>query len=1194
MCPASKAQTCDDDKMFSFTEGQCAMQNKSCSENKTTSYGNFDYKHISSYMVYTTSGHKLILIESKSQRFKLEEGDVIGVRFPANGPAAALKTSLSSSSFLYSSSVLNATGTQTLRGNRLPSTAESPTKVLYAPAFAIRYSAVSSTRFEYLYSKSGHETVSFSVGNSRGKVSFTQQIVLQEAITGLELHLPSALPSAEIVNITTTMVSGTNVTYIWVFGDGENATTLTPWVTHLYKTTGIKTINVMAINKVSLSSIWCSIVIQERIAGMRFREDTLLPIENGTTAKIGWLLRNGSHVDLNITITGGESRATNLTDAKAPGATLFAIYSTNLTVPGQYLVTITATNKLNTVIIKGNLSVQLAVSGVLMSHPGTVKTNQTFNFTISPHQGDEMARYTLQTMDGRTTNTTERLISYVYHKAGRYRVALITSNDISSVAAHCEEVIVQDVIKGLQFTSSVYYVGVMQPARLRWKLTQGTELAIYVNYGDGVAKLFNHSITVADVFVAISIHNYSQPGEYLVNITANNTVDSQWINTTVYVETPISGAKLAVAGHGSLQKAEGGSCTGDLYVAVNDSVTATATVLNGTNVNVVFDFGDGSETRRYLPRKFPENGTTSNHSYSTEGEYNITVVLFNRNLPNVSQTCRVIVQYPVGMVKLTSDSPQPSSPGDVKFDVSFPGYFPSAPRYTYQFGDHSLCPIEHNNNITHRYPGKGVYTATVNVSNEVSTGSASIEVKIQDKVEGVSISSYLTGYINDCPEKKFTPQEGVFPLEYNIFFNASITNGTNVTYTWSFEDGVPEIKVSCLRKFNSTGNHTITLTARNEVSNITVTRSIIVHESILKPSLTNDGPAEMKKPLNFTLNMEKKGNNSCFTIELIDGDPIYYETGTKSCSEPSSKALDQVPMTFSHTYSKARDYPVTLTAKNGVSCVMIRNEESKAAIVKGECRFPKITAPEIGQSWAQRTKKKRSEKIIIKTVNELKCYNYTTEYGWNISKLDPDQQRIKTDRSDLIILPRLLDYGFYIFRFLIRMVAEPGVFTEEKFYIEITQSDLVSTIDGGTERTVGSEELLVLNAEKSHDPDSMEPGDLLDIKTCGCKLAWFCKQDGDNYELPTNFTNLPPMPTPPPPKNITGNNTTYVSLGGCFDYGPGQLNFTNLTKITLNTSSMISGKTYVIRVLMEKGDRRTHTDQTITVKPGRPPTMGIE
>lgn len=295
-------------------------------------------------------------------------------------------------------------------------------------------------------------------------------------------------------------------------------------------------------------------------------------------------------------------------------------------------------------------------------------------------------------------------------------------------------------------------------------------------------------------------------------------------------------------------------------------------------------------------------------------------------------------------------------------------------------------------------------------------------------------------------------------------------------------------------------------------------------------------------------------------------------------------------MNFSHTYTTAQDYNVTLTAENRVSCVRIGNQKSKASVVKGPCFYPEINAV-ISKSKEEGTEYKRSKKIDIKTSNKIDCYNLTTKYGWRIYRLRDDKKeelpkeelKIDLGSSDLNIPARRLDYGSYELVFRIDMLLEPGVFTEEKFYIEITKSELVAIIDGGTERTVGNVAPLDLNAAKSNDPDSESQDNT------GYNFSWFCKQRDDNYNLPTNLTNLPPIPTPPPQIN----NTRNVSLGGCFDYGPGQLNFTS-QKITLNTSLMTPNTTYIFRFVMTKDDRNKFADQIVTVSPGDPPTLKIE
>ena len=1472
MCTGSEKKTCDNDAIFSFSDGQCVVQSMSRCKNETLPYGNFNYQQIHKYLVYTTSGPKRILIEDENQRFQLQPGDVFGVRFPSSGPTGALKTSSSGSSLFYSSAVINKTGAGILLGNYHPFTEDSPQNRSILPAIALVVSTISESRVERVYEEVGHKTIALSVGNSVTRENVRKSICLLEMVTELQLNIPEVFPSAESVNLTGSITKGTNVTFIWDFGDNSNDTTKLPWVTKIFDNTGERTLGVLAGNKIAVAALWCQVVIQERIAGLKFKNDSLKTIENGTTASIGWTLFNGSHVEFNVTITlpDGSMETRNLTDVKVPGARFFGLYKSNFTIVGWYSVVITATNRVNNETIAGNLSVQYAIHGVVVEHPLILKTNETFNFTVLPHLGDEMARYTLHTMDGKTTNSTNKVIPYTYTAAGRYKVVLIASNDVSSMLVNCTEIIVQDVIEGLKYTSANHSVAVNAPAEIHWRLTQGSELLVFIDYGDGSQKTVNRSLSVGDIFVAISTHNYTEPGEYDVVINASNLVDSKTINTTVYVETPAEGPGLAIwrttfpkaqeklcnktlyiaandsvtlnvtisngtnlnvainfgdnssdeslyfprgfptsgwstnhsysiagkynikvtffnrnpsnvsctwllivqyrvegvmvtsdspknsfdalilktnetfnftvlphigdemarytlhtmngkttnstdkvipytytaagrykvvliasndvssmlvncteiivqdvieglkytsanhsvavnapaeihwrltqgsellvfidYGDGSQKtvnrslsvgdifvaisthnytepgeydvvinasnlvdsktinttvyvetpaegpglaiwrttfpKAQEKLCNKTLYIAANDSVTLNVTISNGTNLNVAINFGDNSSDESlYFPRGFPTSGWSTNHSYSIAGKYNIKVTFFNRNPSNVSCTWLLIVQYRVEGVMVTSDSPKNSSDAAVTLNVSFPGpeFKPSGPlNYYWRYGDNNYS-LTNNSMTVYNYPNKcGVYFVTVNVSNEISSGIGSVEVIIQDAIQGLEIITKHTEYENQsCSD--FTLRKDTYPVEYDIFFKAFITNGTNVTFTWNFEDDGNKSypNKTFLHKFSTCGNHTIRLKAQNKVSEMTSNVRITLIKSIRGVNITDDGPTVQKKPVNFTLTVGQMGHNPCFLLNAHGANyPEQYEEN--KCGSLTDCIGNNCIQHFHVTYENARSYTVNFRANNSVSCIDL---ERTVLVGRGYCEIPKIRVP--GFESGKTKTFTRSEKITIETDNEIKCFNDTTEFRWKITK------RCGTDEKDPMPTEfttplAKLDFpagNFSIcakieFQFSINMTWAEGFYNEKKFSIKIIPTLLVASILGGSKRTVGSDVIVQIDASNSVDPD--EPGS-------NFEFAWFCSFNGS--KLPENISSIET-------KNPSSN-------GSCFGYAPGQLTDFNETKIiTLNTSMAIPNSTYTIRFIMAKSGRQSQfKDQDITLVPGDPPDMSIE
>ena len=1159
------------------------MQSMSRCKNETLPYGNFNYQQIHKYLVYTTSGPKRILIEDENQRFQLQPGDVFGVRFPSSGPTGALKTSSSGSSLFYSSAVINKTGAGILLGNYHPFTEDSPQNRSIFPAIALVVSTISESRVERVYEEIGNKTIALSVGNSVTRENVTKSTCLLEVVTELQLNIPEVFPSAESVNLTGSITKGTNVTFIWDFGDNSNDTTKLPWVTKIFDNTGERTLGVLAGNKIGVAALWCQVVIQERIAGLKFKNDSLKAIENGTTASIGWTLFNGSHVEFNVTITlpDGSVETRNLTDVKVPGARFFGLYKSNFTIVGWYSVVITATNRVNNETIAGNLSVQYAIHGVVVEHPLILKTNETFNFTVLPHLGDEMARYTLHTMDGKTTNSTDKVIPYTYTTAGRYKVVLIASNDVSSMLVNCTEIIVQDVIEGLKYTSVNHSVAVNAPAEIHWRLTQGSELLVSIDYGDGSPKIVNRSLSVGDIFVAISTHNYTEPREYDVVINASNLVDRKTINTTVYVETPAEGPGLSIW-RTIYSKAQEKLCKKELYIEANDSVTLNVTISNGTNLNVAINFGDNSSDEfKYFHREFPTSGWSTNHSYSIAGKYNITVTFFNRNPSNVSYTCLLIVQYPVERVMVTSDSPKNSSDAAVTLNVSFPGpeFKPSGPlNYYWRYGDNNYS-LTDNSTTVYKYPNKcGVYIVTVNVSNEISYRVGSVEVIIQDSIQGLEIITKHTEYENQsCSD--FTLRKDTYPVEYDVSFKAFITSGTNVTFTWNFEnDGDKSYpNKTFLHKFSTCGKHTkcertIRLKAQNKVSEMTSNVRITLMESIRGVNLTDDGPTVQKKPVNFTLTVGQMGDNPCFLLNAHGANyPEQYEEN--KCGSLTDCTGNNCIQHFHVTYENARSYTVNFRANNSVSCIDL---ERTVLVGRGYCEIPKIRVP--GFESGKTKTFTRSEKITIETDNEIKCFNDTTEFRWKITK------RCGTDEKDPMPTEfttplAKLDFpagNFSIcakieFQFSINMTWAEGFYNEEIFSIEIIPTPLVASILGGSKRTVGSDVIVQIDASKSVDPD--EPGS-------NFEFAWFCSFNGS--KLPKNISSI-----------ATKNP---LSNGSCFGYAPGQLTDFNETKIIkLNTSMAIPNSTYTIRFIMAKSGRQSQfKDQHITLVPGDPPDMSIE
>jgi PKD repeat protein len=131
--------------------------------------------------------------------------------------------------------------------------------------------------------------------------------------------------------------------------------------------------------------------------------------------------------------------------------------------------------------------------------------------------------------------------------------------------------------------------------------------------------------------------------------------------------------------------------------------------------------------------------------------------------------------------------------------------------YTWAFGDEESGS---GSVVAHTYPVVGVYAAVVTGSNAVSELSASTTVTITDAAIAGLVAT------NNSP----TALGGTTTL------SATITAGSNVTYTWAFGDGEFGAGAIVPHAYPATGIYTAAVTASNSVSLLTATTTVTITE----------------------------------------------------------------------------------------------------------------------------------------------------------------------------------------------------------------------------------------------------------------------------------------------------------------------------------------------------------------------------
>jgi len=128
----------------------------------------------------------------------------------------------------------------------------------------------------------------------------------------------------------------------------------------------------------------------------------------------------------------------------------------------------------------------------------------------------------------------------------------------------------------------------------------------------------------------------------------------------------------------------------------------------------LWDFGDG-------PPATTSTSFEPTHQYNTPGNYTITLVAYNPNTCNLTDTARFTIQVfpkPVALFDFTPTTPEPNTP------VTFNNFSsPDAVRFKWKFGDGDSLLTTSRLPVQHQYNATGTFTACLTAYNAVDCDS---------------------------------------------------------------------------------------------------------------------------------------------------------------------------------------------------------------------------------------------------------------------------------------------------------------------------------------------------------------------------------------------------------------------------------------------------------------------------------------
>ncbi|NWR05966.1 PKD1 protein, partial [Paradoxornis webbianus] len=972
------------------------------------------------------------------------------------------------------------------------------------------------------FTRSGTFPLSLTLSSSFNKAHYFTSVCVEPEILNVTL-----LPSKHFVRLgeeTSFQVSAVppyQYRYRWDFGNNESTRSSGTEVTYTYKNTGVFLVTVTVSNNVSFNNDTAFVEVQEPVgvAKIEYNGTDVLELNqiylfsasmNGTKVSYCWDFGDGtvqpgqvathsynSTGHYSITVMGQNDVSSNettidvtvkrrlfgltvnasrtvvpLNGSVSFVATLVAgtalryswilcdrctpiqgssTISYTFRSVGTFNVIVTAENKISSLQDSIYVYVLEQIEGLQVASPDLVEdmyfpTNKTLHLQAVVREGTNISYSWVVQRDGNAVQTfAGKTFPLSILEAGNYTVYLKATNMLGCATAN----------RTLEFIESL---GVLKPYAFPnpAAVNASVNISATISSGTGVTYVWyledGSSPVTSEPFI---IHSFQSPGMTEVIVGAENKLNSTNATVSVCVEEVIEGLSIGTAEL---------DCR---YVSSGSTVVFEGELQRGTEVTWLWEVPNGTLSGQAVAVTFPTAGLYTVHLNASN---DISWALASRN---ISVLDRIQGLEVVASKKVVE-------PGE---QVTFEIRMLSGTSVSYLVsisGDYSV--VLNGSRYTHEFTKSGDYLVTVTVQNQISIAHAQVLISVLEPIQDVRL-------LNCC-------EEGI-PTGTEKSFSARVGSGSRVSFSWQFclwkERGRAVVAASGERVSyapEAAGLLEIHLTAFNDLGSVNITRTIQVQDPIVQVSLSATNAF-----VNRTALFEATVVPSSRSVEFL------WSFGDGSSTQTTRVAV------ANYSYLNPGDYLVEVNATNLISFFIAQLTVTVKVL---ECE-----EPEVELALPPQVVMKRSQRNYLEAQIDLRgCIKYQTEHLWEIyraascTNLD-DSSRIRLPNVDVnrpqLVIPKLgLEVGNYCFMFIVSFGDTPlskSIFAN----VTVIPSKLVPIIDGGSYRVWSNTQDLILDGEKSYDPnlDDGEQTPLLYEWSCtssskssaaGCSLNFSAKE----------------------------------------------------------------------------------------------------
>ncbi|XP_065806054.1 polycystin-1-like [Labrus bergylta] len=519
------------------------------------------------------------------------------------------------------------------------------------------------------------------------------------------------------------------VLYTWDFGDGSEAFLGTNRkVSHTFASAGVYNITVCANNTVTVLTNSLKVEVMENISGLTVSNNG--PSELSSPTYFRATVATGTSLMWKFDFGDGTLQG-NIRDGS-----IAHIYKS----PGHYTVIATVSNSVSQAHQSISVEVyKLAVSGVLPTD--CVMSGKEIQLSALVNGNISILIFHWLLGDGSPLAVVkgQSTALHRFQSPGSFNIDLTVFSSFTSVSFNtsiCVELgiinmTVQSSCKVVAVAEEVCFQVSVSPDQMegylfRWLRSPSNFSAMTKNSEQCL------------IFVYEGVEE--------ISVTASNRVSNKTAKTSVTIQNPVRNLSVA---HDSQIDA----------MTVNKSAFFWVVSCTGSNVSVLWDFGDGSKV---------EQGQNVSHVFTSKGQFTVTATAFNA-VSRHSVTLKVNVLLPVSDLLLNTDQPY-AAVGEETLISAFSSANSSTNYYWTVDDVTSTKQGTYQFQFTFRKPG--VYQVRVIAQNLVSRREATILIEVFERIEGLQIKC------QSLSNMKYVP------TEEELLFNSSVTKGSNVTYHW--------------------------------------------------------------------------------------------------------------------------------------------------------------------------------------------------------------------------------------------------------------------------------------------------------------------------------------------------------------------------------------------------------------------------